>query len=57
MTTGNWIKGMVAGFVATAVLSALMLMKAMMGVPELNPIKMIAAMLGALPAVGWVCTS
>jgi len=30
MTTGNWNKGMVAGFVATVVLSALMLMGAMM---------------------------
>ncbi|WP_454633966.1 DUF6789 family protein [Bradyrhizobium cenepequi] len=55
MTTGNLIKGMVAGFVATVVLSALMLMKTMMGVmPELNPIKMIADMLGGPPAVGWV---
>jgi hypothetical protein len=55
MTSSNWIKGMVAGFVATIVLSALMLMKAMMGVmPELNPIKMIADTLGAPPAVGWV---
>src|SRR6516162_6219423 len=54
MTSGNWIKGMVAGFVATVVLSTLMLMKAMMGVmPELNPIKMIANMLGVPPAVGW----
>lgn len=54
MTTGNWIKGMVAGFVATVVLSALMLMKAMMGVmPELNPVKMIADMLGTPPLVGW----
>ncbi len=54
MTTGNWMKGMVAGFVATLILSALMAMKAMMGVtPELNPIKMIADMLGASPAVGW----
>jgi hypothetical protein len=48
------MKGMVAGFVATLILSALMAMKAMMGVtPELNPIKMIADMLGASPAVGW----
>jgi hypothetical protein len=55
MTTGNLIKGMVAGFVATVVLSALMLMKTMMGVmPELNPIKMIADMLGGPPALGWV---
>ena len=55
MTSGNWLKGMVAGFVATTVLSTLMLMKMMMGVmPELNPIKMISDMLGASPAVGWV---
>ncbi len=58
MTTGNLIKGMVAGFVATVVLSALMLMKTMMGVmPELNPIEMIADMLGGPPAVGWVMLS
>jgi len=55
MTSSNWLKGMVAGFVATTVLSTLMLMKMMMGVmPELNPIKMISDMLGASPAVGWV---
>jgi hypothetical protein len=55
MISNNWLKGMVAGFVATVVLSALMLMKTMMGVmPELNPIKMISDMLGAPPAIGWV---
>ncbi len=55
MTSGNWIKGMIAGFVATVVLSALMIMKAMMGVmPDLNPIQMIADMLGAPPAIGWM---
>ena len=49
------MKGLGAGFVATVVLCALMVMKAMMGVmPELNPVKMIADMLGAPPAVGWV---
>jgi hypothetical protein len=54
MTSGNWLKGMVAGFVATIVLSALMIMKTMMGVmPELDPIKMISDMLGATPAIGW----
>jgi hypothetical protein len=54
MTTANWMKGMVAGFVATVALSALMATKAMMGLmPELNPIKMIADMLGAPLAVGW----
>lgn len=56
MTTKNWLKGMIAGFVATVVLSALMLMKAQMGLmPELNVIKMISDMFGAsTPAVGWV---
>ena len=58
MTTENWMKGMVAGFVATVVLSGLMAIKAMMGVmPELNPIKMVADMLGASPAVGWAMHS
>jgi hypothetical protein len=31
MTGKNWLKGMLAGFVATIVLSALMLMKKHMG--------------------------
>ena len=58
MTAGNWMKGMVAGFVATVALSALMVMKATMGVmPELNPIRMIAEMLGAPLAVGWAMHS
>lgn len=52
----NWIKGMVAGFIATSALSAIMLIKSSMGVmPELNPIKMMSDMVGAnTPAVGWV---
>ena len=56
MSLRNWLKGMVAGFVATVVLSILMLMKQQMGLmPELNPIQMITDMLGAsTPAVGWV---
>lgn len=40
MTAKNWLKGMTAGFLATMVLSAIMLLKAQMGVmPELNVIK------------------
>lgn len=49
--------GIIAGFMATVVLSALMLMKSMMGLmPELNTIKILATMAGAQssPAVGWV---
>jgi hypothetical protein len=49
-------RGIVAGFVATFVLSAMMLMKRSMGLmPELDPIAMISAMAGASsPAVGWI---
>lgn len=48
-------KGFVAGFIATIVLSALMLMKSMMGMmPALDVIRMITKMLEASsPAVGW----
>lgn len=55
MITKNWLKGMVAGFAATIVLSAIMLMKQQMGLmPELNPVNMIADMLGASTLVGWI---
>lgn len=56
MTGSNIVKGIVAGFVATIVLSALMIMKAMMGLmPGLNVIAMLAKMMGASsPATGWV---
>lgn len=50
-------KGLIAGLAATVVLSALMVMKAMMGVmPELDLPKMLATMMGspASPMVGWV---
>ena len=49
-------RGIVAGFVATIVLSAFMLMKQAMGVmPQLNPVEMITQMTGAQSSiVGWV---
>ena len=49
-------RGIVAGFVATFVLSAMMLMKRSMGLmPELDPVAMISAMAGASsPVVGWI---
>ncbi|SNT35097.1 DUF6789 family protein [Antarctobacter heliothermus] len=47
--------GLVAGFVTTVVLSAIMLAKGMMGVmPELDVIAMLSAMMGASPAMGWL---
>ncbi len=56
MTGTNIWKGMVAGFVATAVLSGLMVMKSMMGLmPELDVIAMLTKMMGASsPVTGWV---
>ncbi|MDI1342561.1 MAG: hypothetical protein PSV22_00475 [Pseudolabrys sp.] len=55
MTGSNILKGMVAGFAATVVLSALMIMKTMIGVmPELDVIAMLSKMMGASLAVGWV---
>ncbi len=49
-------KGLLAGLAATVVLSALMLMKAMMGVmPALDIAKMLAGMMGSpdSPLLGW----
>ncbi len=51
----NIVHGLIAGFVATVVLSAMMLIKGTVGaLPELDPIKMIAGMIGASAAVGWI---
>jgi len=48
-------RGLLAGLVATVVLSGLMLMKQAMGVmPQLNPVMMISHMLGAPLLVGWI---
>ena len=49
-------RGIVTGFAATAVLSAMMVMKQSMGLmPELNPIATIAEMAGAGSLlVGWI---
>lgn len=47
--------GLISGFVATVVLSIIMLVKTKMGVmPELNAIKMLADMMGASLIMGWV---
>ncbi|PKP70683.1 MAG: hypothetical protein CVT82_05940 [Alphaproteobacteria bacterium HGW-Alphaproteobacteria-4] len=51
----NLTAGFVAGFVATAVLSVLMVAKTMMGVmPELDVAKMLGMMMGTGEAMGWV---
>lgn len=48
-------RGLLAGLVATIVLSGLMLIKHAMGLmPQLNVIMMISRMVGAPLAVGWL---
>ena len=56
MKPGVTVRGIIAGLVATLVLSATMLMKRSMGLmPELDPIAMITVMAGASSAaVGWI---
>lgn len=51
----NVAKGILAGFTATLVLSALMIMKTMMGVmPELDVIAMLSGMLGVSSTTAWM---
>ncbi len=51
----NVTKGVVAGLVATIVLSAIMYVKEMMGLmPELNVIGMLAGMMKSGAMMGWV---
>lgn len=53
----NYGKGILAGLAATVVLSALMVMKAMMGIlPALDLPRMIAGMMAApnTPLLGWI---
>lgn len=51
----NLKSGFIAGFIATVVLSVLMVMKGVMGVmPELDVAAMLAGMIGAPVIVGWI---
>ncbi len=53
--TNNIGKGVIAGFVATVVLSIVMLMKSAMGLmPKLDIISMLSGMMGSGPAMGWI---
>ncbi|WP_104018407.1 DUF6789 family protein [Roseovarius nitratireducens] len=50
----NIAKGMLAGLAATVALSLMMLMKGAMGLmPALDPISMIAMMMGVSTAIAW----
>ncbi len=51
----NITRGMVAGFAATLALSAIMVMKSIMGLmPELDVIAMLSGMMGTSATGGWI---
>ena len=51
----RFLAGLGAGFIATVVLSAIMVAKTMMGVmPQLDVIAMLAAMMGGSAAIAWL---
>lgn len=48
-------KGILAGFIGTIALSAMMIVKSIMGIlPELDPVGMLAEMLGGSMVLGWI---
>ena len=51
----NIVKGVIAGFEATVILSILMAMKLAMGLmPELNTISILSGMMHSGPAMSWI---
>ena len=50
----NIKKAIVAGLAGTAVMTALMLMAPMMGMPPMNIGKMLGSMMGGITTLGWV---
>ncbi len=55
MNASNVGKGLVAGFAATIVLSALMMAKAAMGLmPDLDVVAMLSKMTNSGPPAGWL---
>ena len=49
-------KGLAAGFIATLVLSMMMVIKSMIGLmPQLDVIAMLSGMLGVSAVIAWVC--
>lgn len=51
----KYIAGIIAGFIATVVLSLLMMLKSMMGLmPDLDLIAMLASMMNGNPVLAWL---
>jgi uncharacterized membrane protein YagU involved in acid resistance len=54
MTRLNWTRAVVGGLVATAVMTALMLMAPAMGLPPMNIGAMLGSVMGGSLALGWM---
>jgi len=55
MNATNIGKGLIAGFIATVVLSLIMVVKSMMNLmPQLDVIAMLSVMMGSAAVMGWV---
>ncbi len=49
-------RSILAGIVATAVMTGVMFMAPMMGFPKMNPAEMLSGMLGVFPVLDGLCT-
>ena len=48
------VRSILAGVVATAVMTGVTFMAPMMGLPKMNPAEMLSGMLGVSPVLGWL---
>jgi uncharacterized membrane protein YagU involved in acid resistance len=54
MTNNKFMKAVIAGIAATAVMTVVAVMGPYMGLPKMNPADMLSGMLGVSPAIGWI---
>ncbi|WP_179333938.1 DUF6789 family protein [Winogradskyella costae] len=50
----KFLRSVVAGIVATIAMSAMMMIAAQLGMPKMEPPKMLATTMGASVAIGWI---
>ncbi len=50
----KFVRSILAGVVATAVMTVFTFIAPMMGLPKMNPAEMLSGMLGVSPIVGWI---
>jgi uncharacterized membrane protein YagU involved in acid resistance len=50
----KFVKAVLAGIVATAVMTVVGVLAPYMGLPKMNPAELLSGMLGVSPALGWI---